>query len=301
MILWLIVAILAYLFFGFASLGDKLVLAGKPKPKSYTFYAGVFGLSVILLMPFANFGFPSATGLFWIVLDALVRIIGIYTMFVALEKFEVSRVVATIGATQPIFIFILTCLFWGFQIMTATDILAFILLFAGSAIIAIEKTPKLTGNFLKITIFSSLMFSLDYVFAKLVFLNQPFLQSIIWMGMFIFLFALFFLIRKKSREEIFAKKMITNKKTQTAFLFAQLSGGAANFLQGFAIYLAPVAFLAIINSLRGIQYISLFAITLFFSLFYPKILKEELSKKIIIQKIISIGLIAIGLAILVIY
>ena len=38
--------------------------------------------------------------------------------------------------------------------------------------------------------------------------------------------------------------------------------------------------------------------TLFISYFFPKILKEEISKKIIIQKIISIILIAIGLTML---
>ena len=297
---WLLIAILAYLFFAFGSFGDKLVLTGKPKPKSYTFYMSVFGLSVLLLLPFAKFSLPSPVGLGWVILDAFVRIMGIYTMFVALSKFDVSKVMATIGATQPIFIFVLTWIFWGPQSMTGIDIFAFILLFIGSVIISIEKNIKVTGDYLKITIFSSLLFSLDYVFLKKVFLNQSFLQGIILVGTFIFLFALVFLFRKSSRKEIFERKMVLNRKTQMSFLLAQLSGGAANFLQGFAISLAPVAFLAIINSLRGIQYVFIFLITLFTSIFVPNLLKEELSKKIIVQKIISIVFIAVGLAILVI-
>jgi len=303
--MWLIVIILAYLFFGFASLCDKLVLTSTaqraPRPKSYTFYVGVFSLVVILLIPFTRFSFPSSTGLIWIILDALVHIVGLYTMYVALEKFDVSRVIVTIGATQPIFIFILTWLFWGPQIMPIIDILAFSLLFIGSVIISIEKTPKITRDYLKITIFSSIMFSLDYIFAKFVFLNETFLPGIIWIGIFLFLFALTLLFKKTSRKEIFAKRMILNKKTQTVFVLAQVFGGIANFLQIFAISLAPIAFLAIVNSLRGIQYIFLFILVLFVSYFYPKVLKEELSKKIIFQKIVSIALIAIGLAILVIY
>jgi len=298
---WLLVIILAYLFFGFASLCDKLVLSGKPKPNSYTFYVGVFSLVVILLIPFTKFSFPSSTALTWIILDAFVHIVGLYTMYVALEKFDVSRVIATIGATQPIFIFILTWLFWGPQIMPIIDILAFSLLFIGSVIISIEKTPKITRDYLKITIFSSIMFSLDYIFAKFVFLNEKFLLGIIWIGIFIFLFALALLFKKKSRKEIFAKQMIFNKKTQIVFLCAQAFGGIANFLQIFAISLAPIAFLAIMNSLRGIQYVFLFLLVLFISYFYPKVLKEELSKRIIFQKIISIIFIGIGLAILTAY
>lgn len=297
---WLLIAVIAYIFFGISSFGDKLVLSGKPKPKSYTFYVGVFGLVSLLLIPFAgNFGLPSATGFFWIVLDALVRVLGVYTMFKALERFDVSRVMATIGATQPIFIFLLTCIFWGPQAMATGDIIAFALLFMGSVIISIEKNISITGDYLKITILSSIMFSLDYVFAKFVFLNQPFLQGIIWIGVLIFILVLFLLITKESRKEIFQKKMVSNRRTQMAFVLAQASGGAANLLQGFSIALAPVAFLAVINSLRGIQYVFLFFITVFVSFFYPKILKEELSKKIILQKIVSIILIAVGLGILI--
>jgi len=301
MIYWLLVTVLAYLFFALASLGDKLVLNGKPRPNSYTFYVGIFGIFVILFIPFIEFNLPSRLGLSWIILDALVRILGMYTMYTALEKFDVSKVVATIGATQPIFIFILTWIFWEPQAMPIIDIIAFIILLIGSIIISINKDIEITGKYLKITIFSSLMFSLDYIFAKKVFSIQPFFQGIVWTGIFIFLFVFVFLLSKKTRKEIFAKKVVLNRKTEKAFLLAQISGGVANFLQSFAIYLAPVAFLATVNSLRGIQYVFLFLMTLSLSLFFPKVLKEELSKRIIVQKIISIVLIAVGLAMLVIY
>jgi drug/metabolite transporter (DMT)-like permease len=302
MVYWLLITILAYLFFSFASLGDKLVLAGKPKPNSYTFYVGVFGIFVILFIPFIkNFSFPDSISLTWIILDSIVRIIGMYAMYVALERFDVSKVIATIGATQPIFIFILTWIFFGPQSMPLVYILAFFILLSGSIIISINKDLKITRDYLKITIFSSFMFSLDYIFAKLVFLNGLFLQDVVWTGIFIFLFAFIFLLSKKSRKEVLSKKMVLNQKTEKSFLLAQFSGGLAIFLRSYAIYLAPVTFLAIINSLVGVQYIFLFIITLFISFFFPKILKEELSNKIIFQKIISIILIGIGLGILVVY
>lgn len=301
---WLLVTILAYLFFGLASLYDKLVLTGTgrrlPQPSSYTFYVGVFSLFVIFLIPFAkNFSFPNAEGLFWILIDAVVHIIGLYAMFKALEKFDVSKVVTTIGATQPLFVLLLTWIAWGTQAMSSSDILAFIILFVGSIIISVEKNIELTGSYLKITGLSSLMFSLDYIFSKFIFINQPFLQGIIWMRLSVFLLALLFLLTRKGREEIFSKKLITDKKTQIFFLTGQICGGTANFLQSLAIALAPVAFLAIVNSLRGIQYVFLFVATLGLSVFYPKILKEELSLKIVFQKVVSVILIATGLALLV--
>ena len=301
MIYWLIVITLAYLFFALASLGDKLVLSGKPNPKSYTFYIGFFSISALLFIPFIKFGFPNTATMFWAALDAIVNIIGLYTMFVAVKKFDVSRVIPTIGATQPIFIFILAWIFWGYQPTPLMDILAFIILLAGTIVISVSKNLKFTGDYLKITLLSSLMFALDYIFSKSVYLNTPFLQGIIWIRIFMFLFALIFLIKKNSREEIFSKKMVSDRKTQMVFVYAQACGGLATLMQSFAISLVPISFLAIVNSLRGIQYVFLFLITLFISYFFPKILKEELSKKIVFQKIISIILIAVGLAILVVY
>jgi drug/metabolite transporter (DMT)-like permease len=300
-IYWLLAAVSAYLFFGLASLCDKLVLSGKPKPKSYTFYVGLLGLFVIFLIPFAEFAIPGPLGFLWIILDALVHVAGLYATYVAIRDFDVSRVIAIIGATQPVFIFMLTWIFWGPQAMPLYDLFAFLLLLFGSIVISIEKNIKITGKHLKITLLSSLMFSLDYIFAKLVFSDQTFLSGVIWIGIFIFLAASLLLFQKSAREEIFDKKIVLEKKTQTLFVSAQVLGGAGNFLQSFAISLAPVFFLATINSLRGIQYVFLFLTTLFFSVFYPKILKEEISARIIIQKIVSIILIAVGLAVLVIY
>jgi len=300
---WLLATIFAYLFFGVTSLCDKLVLGNKDqkslKPNAYAFYVSIFGLSSILIIPFINFGFPSLVALFWIILDAIVHIVAIYAMYVALQKFEVSKVIPTIGATQSIFIFILTPLFWPAQTMLPIDILAFVLLLLGSIVISVEKNIKITADFLKITLFSALMFALDYICLKFIFSSQPFLHGVVWIMLFLFLFSLVFLIKKSSRKEIFEKQTVSDKKNQLLFLGAQVAGGAGNLLQSFAIYLAPVAFLAIVNSLKGIQYVFLFIVAFFISYFYPKILKEQLSKKIVIQKLVSIVFIVAGLAILV--
>lgn len=299
MVYWLIVAILAYLCFALGSLYDKLVLAGKPKPNSYTFYIGCFGLVVLAIVPFIKMSFPTSIGLTWIILDAVVRVLGLYIMFVALEKFEVSKVMATIGATQPIFIFILTWLFFGPQALSLTAIVAFMILIIGGVIMFTGEGAKNSGAYFGLTILSSLMFALDYIFVKLVFINENFWLGIVWMGIFIFLIASVLLIKKSSRKEIFEKKMVTNKKTQKFFVLAQVFGGVGSFLQSFSIFLVPTAFLAIANSLRGIQYVFLFLIALFVSFFFPLVLKEKLSKKIIVRKTVSIILIVIGLALLI--
>jgi len=301
MITWLVVIILAYLFFSLSYLGDKLILSAQPKPNSYTFFVGTISVFVVLLIPFIpNFGLPNSRIIFWIIGEAIIYLLGLYTMFTALAKFDVSRVMTTIGATQPLLIFALTWMFWGPQVMSKTNILAFVLLVLGSYLISFERGSKTNGNYIKITILAAFLFSLDYVFSKIVFLDQTFLQGFIWMRIFVFLFALLLLISRKNRKEIFAKKQnILNRKTSIIFVCTHASGGIANILQGFAISLAPIALLPIVNSLRGIQYVFLFLMTLFLSVVFPKILKEELSRAVVIQKIAAIAIIAVGLGMLI--
>jgi hypothetical protein len=75
-------------------------------------------------------------------------------------------------------------------------------------------------------------------------------------------------------------------------------GALANILQNWAIALSPLVYVSLINALQGIQYAFLLIFTVFISLKFPKILKEEIKSQILIQKIFAIFLIIIGLAIL---
>lgn len=300
MISWLIIALLAYLFFSLAFFGDKLMLAGRQNAKLYTFYVGGLSLLAVFLVPFAHLVVPTPLAVVWMVLTAATSLLGIYSMFVALEKFEVSKVMPTIGGLQPLFILVLTWLFWGFQHISGWQYVALVLLVLGSITISLEKKLSLTRQYLKWTVFSSLAFSLNYVFSKLVFESVPFLEGLIGILGFTLLFVLPMLFDRSLRHEVFAKKGTFNKKTGMIFLLTQSSGGLANFLQSWAISLAPVSLLAMVNALRGVQYVFLLIITLGVSWFLPKFFKEEISTKIIFQKVISMVLIGLGLAIIVV-
>lgn len=300
MVFWLFITILAYFFFALTSLGDKVILAGPPKPKLYIFYVGILNIFLVFLIPFVQLGIPDNRTFVWIILEAIVYLLGMYTMFVAVEKFEISRVMPVVGALQPLLILLLVWIFWGTQIMTGANLLAFILLFLGSIVISVNNKFKVSWHYLSLLLFAAFMFSLDYIFSKLVFLDQPFLQGFIWMRIFSFLFVFLLLFDRELRKELFTKKNNLDKKTGSIFLLTQSSGAAATILQSFAISLVPVAYLAIANSLRGVQYIFIFIITLFVSYFFPSIVKEDISQKVVIQKIIAILLIVAGLGMLII-
>lgn len=298
--LWLTAIILSYLCFALSSLGDKIVLAGPSKPKSYTFFVGLLSIFVIFLIPFVGFTTPSSAMTWWfIILEAFVYIGALYAMFYALDNYDVCKIMPTIGAAQPVFIALLSALFWGYQSLTSSQLLAFIILLTGSVLISIDKNPKITKKSLEMSLIAALLFSLDFIFSKFVFNDLSFWNGFIWMRMFSFLFVLVFFADKGFRSEIKGTDAGFDRKTGWIFIATQTFGGLANILQSFAISLVPIAYLAIMNAMKGIQYVFLFILVVLISLLMPKVLKEEISKRMMVQKIVAIVIIGIGLAILV--
>jgi len=59
-----------------------------------------------------------------------------------------------------------------------------------------------------------------------------------------------------------------------------------------------LAYVPVIHALNGTQYVFLFIFSIFLSLKFPQILKEEISKEVLFQKIIAILLIGGGLTLL---
>ena len=294
---WIFIIIVAYFFLSLSAFGDKLILKGSVYPKLYVFYVGFLGGFIAFLIPFIHFSLPSLQAFLWIFIEAVTFILGLYFMYSAVESFDASRVAPVIGAFQPLIILSLSWIFFD-ALIGGKDILAFVVLILGTIIISFESKLKISKKFLKLTLLAALMFALEFISLKLVFGHQSFLEGLIWTRIVICAIVLFFLLDKKIRKEIFEKRNIFNKATGTLFLFSQSMGGLAIFLQNFAISLAPISYLAIMNALRGLQYVFLFIITLFFSIFLPKILREETSKKAIFRKVSGLLLIIIGLFIL---
>jgi len=135
---WLLVSISSYLFFALAALGDKVVLKNVPKPKLYTFYVGFLSIFAVLIYPFINFTLPDKETFMWAFFDGIVYVWGLYVLFSALKKYEVSRVIPTIGAVQPIFIYLIAIIIWPVAslILNQANLIAFFLLLIGGIMIS---------------------------------------------------------------------------------------------------------------------------------------------------------------------
>jgi len=297
--LWLTVAISAYLILAVVFLVDKYLLVGPiPNPQVYTFYIGSLGILVLILAPFVGFYIPELSQIVLSLLAGALFIYGIFWLNKALRLFEASRVIPAIGGILPIFSFLLIYIFsGGKEIFTLWEFLAFILLVFGSVLIIYEKA-KISLKSLRISATAAFFLALSFVLAKYVYMAQPFWSGYIWIRIGGFLMAMGFLFAREVRDELFKIKINFPKKTAAIFLSNQAAGASANILQNWAIALAPLVCVAIINALQGVQYAFLLIFATIISLKFPKILKEEISRKILFQKILAILLIGGGLVLL---
>ena len=299
---WLLITISSYLILAIVSLVDKYLLTSSiPNPKVYAFYVGILGILVFLLAPFTGFYIPEISQIILALLAGALYIYALFWFFKTLRLFETSRVVPAIGGIIPLFTFgLIYILSSGKEILSFPEIIAFVLLIFGSILITLERKKLISFRSFQFSVLTAFLFSLGLVLVKYVYLAQPFWNAFIWMRIGGFLLALgFFIFVPEIKKEIFKKREYFPKKTAVIFLSNQAAGAGANILQNWAIFLAPLIYVPIINALAGVQYVFIFTFAILFSLKFPKMLKEEVSKEIIFQKITAILLIGTGLVLLV--
>lgn len=294
---WLIITILAYFLSAIVSLFDKYLLKEPiPSSKIYSFYVGILGILILVLVPFVDFSIPTTLQLFLCLLAGAFFIFSLSIFLKAVKLFEVSRVVPTVGALTPLFVLGLTFLFTK-QILNFYQFGALFFLLTGTFLISWNK-KKIDFNCLWLSTIAAFLFSLAFFLAKIIYLTQPFWSGFIWMRVGGFLMALFFLLSKEVREELFIKRVSFKLKTASTFLLGQIFGAGSLILQNWAIALIPFGSLALINALEGTKYVFVVIFTTLLSLKFPEILKEEISKEVLFQKMIAILLIGGGLVLL---
>ncbi len=312
--LWLPIIISAYFLLAVCSLIDKYLLSGPmPHPRVYAFYVGLTSIFVVALIPFVGFFVPETRVLLLSLFTGMVFVLALYWLYFSLHLFDASRVVPVIGGLSPFFVLFLIYLFSGGEIfLSFSKTLAFGLLVMGSVLVTLRKETHVSLSVLRYSLITAFLFALEIVLAKYVYLNQPawnpFWNGFIWIKLGSVLAALvFLLISSELRRKIYKPKRTMigffsglETKMRTAFILIvnRGLGALANILQNWAVALAPLASVALINALQGLQYFFLILLALIIAFKYPKILKEEISPVIAFQKIIALLFIGSGLGIL---
>ena len=304
--MWIVAAIVAYFLLAVAVLIDKYLLAESiPSPKFYAFAIGILSGVVFFLIPFGALTVPPLPIFLSGFLAGSFHVFALLILFTSLQKFEASRIVPAIGGIMPIFTFALTFLLVPeIQIFSGKEFAAFLLLVGGTVGVSAGQRISLTMQSLLYAALAALLFAGSVVFAKFVYVTQPLLSAAQWVVLGSFSTALFLLVSKEVRGEVFALFRRKEKKTKfsrrTIFLFwlNRIMGGGAVALQHVAVFLAPFGAIAFVHALAGFQYAFLFILALMLSAKHLRLLEEDISSAVIVRKTVFIFLIGTGLVLL---
>jgi len=320
--MWLVVAIFSYFISAGVYTADKFLLSKKfHSSMTYAFFVGIWSIFNFIILVFD----PWVPGAMELGLDLLAGFLFLVTLvfwYKALHQSEATRVVPIVGALIPIFSFVLSFIFLG-HTLGERELLAFINLIIGGVLISVKETRFYVLREIKESIknvfggvlggiharyrpsrrlvlnstFAAFLFASYYILIKYIYTTQPFIGGFVWSRLGSFLGVLLILFVPRWRKDIKDKqKHGRSPQNLPFFLSVRLVAAGAFILLNWAISMGNVA---LINSLKGVQYFFLLLIVFLLSAKFPEALKEELRGGVFLQKILGTCLIATGLYMLV--
>lgn len=298
MYIW--VAVAAYLLLAVNAVIDKFLLGDKriAHPATYAFAIGLVSLIVVVLIPI-SFSVPSLPLMFVSFASGAVFTYALLAFFTALKSGEASRVVPVQAGFVPFFTLVLAFFILG-QRLGGGDLVGFLFLVGGSAVLNRKAHFK---N--KWAIVAAFLFALSFTLSKAIFDDLGFINGFIWTRFGMVLGALTLLSEPQARKAILNKFVSKQKaapgekmteKLLILFLTGQIVGSVAGFLQNYSIAIGNVV---IVNALQGVQFAFLLILTSILSLWFPRIIEEEISNRVIAEKVAGVIIISIGVVILI--
>lgn len=302
--LWLYVALGAYLLFAVSAITDRYLLAGPlPHPRLYAFYAGVSGIFATFLIPF-GFHIPEIPIVVLSFVAGGVGVVALFLFYRAIFYGKVSIVVPGVGAMIPLFTLAFSALVFGEELLiTPNGAGALMLLILGTIFLSLrigEHGVVLSYRNIANMVFAAAAFGLAFVLTKTVFQYETFITGFVFMAWGGFLTSISFLVLPRTRMRAFKVSSFATPRVVFPFLIGKGAGSLGSILQNYAIFLASVTQIAFISALTSFEYLFLLVFVVLLALKNPKILKEELNKKSLPLRLVGIVAVSLGLILLVI-
>jgi len=300
--LWFLIINLAYFLNAISTIINKFLLTKKvPNPAVFTFFICFLNLLALILIPF-GFKLYSLEQIAFALITGIIFAFALLYMFKALHHNEASRITPFMGGLQPIFIFLLAWFFLS-ETLNTTLVIAFITMIIGTVILSwhsdeeltVEAKNSKTHGYL-MALIATILFAVMYTMSKYVYLHQDFVSGFVWTRIGAFIGSLILLIKPQNLKDILGEFKESAQKSGLLFVFGQIAGALSFVLVNYAIAISDSV--AVVNALRGIEYVFLLIIVLLLSIKFPKLLEEKMTPKTITQKIVATAFIIGGLIII---
>jgi len=287
---WFILAVLGVFTWALTNIVDKHFLSIKKiDPYAIVFLMGIFGMFVSPVIWLLK---PIAFDLFWVLIAMLItvpRVIALLYYSKSVKSGEVSRAIA-IMQSSPIFVAILAFVFLG-ESLTVFNYLGILVVIIGGVLLTIRGFKDLSiRRTTKYGLGCAILYAIFSVAIKYMTGVFDFWSLFFWTS-FGFLFSSFLMLLKKSGRDGVKKFWGLRKRYKVVYAFNETLGAIGTFFLVAAMAAGPASLVAGVGATQPL--FVLFFATLV-TLFFPKLIKEDLAKKNIGMKLIGILLIIIG-------
>ena len=291
---WIIFVLFAQFIWSFTTIIDKFVISKKyiANPMVYIVINGLTNILFIFLLPFFSFGQLKLIDFMIALLSSAGFAVGVTLYYKAVQYEEISRITLLYQST-PLFVFILAFVFLS-ESLTAYKFIGFLFLLCAGIIVAYKKSR---GGFMMSRAFyfmvaSNIFIAIAYISAKHVFNVTGFWSAVLWLRLTGFV-ALTVLLLPSVRKDFVATFRNMKIKIKRLIGFKMILDASAFISSDFAILLGSVSLVSALSNATLPLFV--FVLALLFTLYFPKIIKEDIHKKHILIKLIALLFIIIGI------
>ncbi len=291
---WYVFAAITPVFYSFAIFLDKFIVDKKIRnPLSIIALLGMMsGIIGVIIGLLTGFKFIGLTQTLLILLGGILYNWYLIPYFAAIKVDDVSRVVP-LYQFLPVFTLIISTIFFKETLAFKQIIGMGLVIFAG-ILLSVEK---LDWRFLKprkslwLMIASCLMYGSVGLLFRFVSISASYWSMFSYEYIGAGLGGLILFALPNVRTDFM--KDIKKFRSATGLLLADKgSGWIAQMAENYAVTLVAVP---LVNIVAGIQPAIILLMGLFFTRFFPHVIKENIQKHVLVQKIISIAIILMGL------
>lgn len=288
--LWIILAILASLCWAVVSTVDKYILTKWiRKPIIPVITLGIIGLITTLIVYIIHgFSYLSYLNIFLCFIAGIFYILMAVFYFMALKIEEVSRIIPMFYLF-PLFVLLLATIFLG-EIFTPLKYLGIFLLVIGAILVSSKDFRKISlGKAFWLMVLATISIAISHVLMKYVlnFADYWTVFSYIRIGAAFALIPIvyFYLPEFLTTIKRYGKKVIGLMSINETF---SLTGTILITIA------TAIGYVTLVSALSSLQSFFVLLIAVFLSIFYPRILKEEIEKSTVALKIMAITIMFIG-------
>lgn len=290
----ILIAIIAHFLIGISLLWDKILLKQTHTQSvvNFVFWMGAIGIFGCIVGVF-GMRLPSARLLVIALAAGSLDLIGTYFYYKALKSGEASQTLAVMGGFTPLATALIGIPLLNNRVLHGLTVWGFALMVGGGFFMFFSERIDFR-KLLPVVIMAAACFGLSNVLQRIAFTALGFPTGFVFFSIGSFLSALFLLVRRKWRNEIFTGSEKAQPKSKVGYFINRFVAGVGAFLVAFAISLTHPALVAAVS---GLRYATIFVGAYLLTKVKPQWLKEVYRGWPLAAKSIATGLVIAGLAI----